>query len=217
MKNRLIGLVVFTLLIAATVFPVAGIISINNTRPADSYNDSDTVLEQELKDSSENEEPNVPVPMPCGTKTGYLSIPPTAFVPMNSSSFFENKGFGLYGEDFFSAPVLLPHKATIKNITYYFNNEAPASFLLYLYRSHMDGNIDEMGYVFANKSGVASCWTDDIEYAEIDNSMYSYYLMTGLMEGMGCYGVVIGYTYVKDSSSVNLYGQDSIVTKIIVK
>ena len=80
----------------------------------------------------------------------------------------------------------------------------------------MDGNIDEMGYVFANKSGTASCWSNSIDYAEIDNSIYSYYLMTGLMEGMGLYGMVIEYNYNVDSSSLYLYWQDSILTKIIV-
>ena len=90
MKKRLLGLFICTLLTLAAVLQVAGIININNTRPTDSYIDSNTNLEQGLEDSSENEEPIEPVPMPCGTKTGYLSIPPTAFTPMNCTSFFEN-------------------------------------------------------------------------------------------------------------------------------
>ena len=53
MKNKLVGIIVCMLLTAAAVLPAAGIINISNTKPADSYIDSDTMLKQDIEDSSE--------------------------------------------------------------------------------------------------------------------------------------------------------------------
>ena len=207
MKTKIIGILVCTLVTAAAVLPAAGIMNISNTKPANSYIDSDTVLEQGIEDSSEIDEPDNPAPMPRCTLTGYLSIPPAAFTPRNHDTYFENKGFILYGDDDdpeFVAPVYLPHGATVTNITYYWINEAPASFRLYLYRNHMNGITDEMALVWVLDSGTGSSWTDEIDYADIDNSLYSYYIRTSLITDMGCYGVVIEYSYTRGSSSVSM-------------
>lgn len=217
MQKKIIGVFFSMLLTVAAVLPAAGIINISNTKPVDSYISSDTVLEQEIEDSSEIDEPDETVPMPHCTKTGYLSITAAAFTPRTNNSYVENDGYLLYGEDNFVAPVYLPHKATITNLTYYWINEAPASSLIYLYRNQMNGDVDEMAYAWCCGEGTGSDWTDEIYYAEIDNSMYSYYVEISIIPGMGCYGVVIEYTYPKGSSSVSMYEEESQVPNSIVR
>ena len=204
MIRKLVGILVSTLLIAAAVLPAVGIINISNNKPVNSYIDSNNVLEQEIEDSQGINEPDEPLPRPPCNKTGYLSIPAAAFTPRNNNTYIENKGYLLYGKDMFVAPVYLPHKATVTNITFYWINEATASFRLYLYRNHMNGITDEMALVWVLDSGTGSSWTDEIDYADIDNSLYSYYLEIGIFQYMGCYGIIIEYTYTSGSSSVSM-------------
>jgi len=176
MQKKIIGVLISMLLTLAAVLPAAGIINISNTKSVDSYISSYAFIELEIEDSTEKNEPDNPEPLPHGTKIGYLSIPAAAFTPRTDNSYVENSGYLVYGDDNFVAPVYLPHKATVTNLTYYWINEAPASSILYFYRNQMNGSVDEMAYAWCCGEGTGSDWTDEILYAEIDNSMNSYYI-----------------------------------------
>ncbi len=218
MKKKILGIFVCMLLIATAVLPASGIMTISTTKKVECSLSSDVAEESSVEIVSKIEEQGDTTPRPAATKTGYLSIPAAAFTPRNNNTYVENYGYRLSGEVFFVAPVNLPHRATVTNLTYYWINEAPASARLHLSRSYMNGSIDEMANAWISGSGNGSSWDDTIDYADIDNSLYSYYLEFFIGPDMGCYGVIIEYTYTSGVSLVSMdEGEENQVSNVAVR
>ena len=68
--KKIVGILVCMLVIAAAVLPVAGIMTINNTKKMESSFNSDDDIKQQREDSTEINELNENTPMPLATKTG---------------------------------------------------------------------------------------------------------------------------------------------------
>jgi hypothetical protein len=71
----------------------------------------------------------------------------------------------------------------------------------------MDGTKEVMANTASSGGGgVGSSYDDTIDYNDIDNSLYSYYLTLDILSTSGqvwCYGVIIEYNYEVEGSSVN--------------
>ena len=211
MKKKFVGTLVCMLLITAAVLSATGIMINSSSNVADSYIDHKTLLDNEIS------EPAEPAPEPAVTKTGYLSIPAAAFNPKYNDVYYKNSGYHVTGQAYFVAPVYLPHGVTVKKMTYYWVNEVPASAWLFLSRNYMDGTTEDMAnaWIDGGVTGNGNDTTDKIDYPEIDNSLYSYYLELCLDVGMGCYGVIIEYNYKCGSSSQDITeGEYSLVPNI---
>ena len=137
--------------------------------------------------------------------TSYLSIPAAAFVPQyNYDAETYNGGSivrtlsGSY--DIFNAPVQLPHGATVTKMTvYWYDNYAGDNGTIALRRSSFSLFPLTMAEVTTSGSGGNGSGVDStIDYAQIDNSQYTYYLTAQLptdgTDYVGLYGVVIEYT-----------------------
>ncbi len=138
--------------------------------------------------------------------TSYLSIPAAAFVPQyNYNAQTYNGGSivrtlsGSY--NIFNAPVQLPHGATVTKMTvYWYDDYAGDDGTITLRRSSLSSIFtNEMAKVTTSGSGGNGNGEDTtINYAQIDNSQYTYYLTAQLpTDGtnyVGLYGVIIEYT-----------------------
>jgi hypothetical protein len=210
MNSKMVGILVCMLVATVAVLPASGIFTMGATKKMESSFNSDDSLERKIS------EPNDPVPEPATTEIDYLSIPAAAFTPRNNDMYVKNEGYYLTGEGFFVAPVYLPHGVTVTNLSYYWKNEAPACARLHLSRNYMDGTAEEMAntWISGNVHGNGFSWTDRIDYAEIDNSLYSYFLELGIGSDMRCYGVTIEYTHTSGGNSEDMvYSEESQVSK----
>ena len=141
---------------------------------------------------------------PAGT--GYISVPAAAFVPSHYLVNYTNDGWQMYlntiysPDDAFSAPVHLPHGATVTKLTLnYCDNDADyedkVNVALWACR---DGSATNMAYVDSNDDGIGSVSTDSISQAVVDNSQYSYMLkvlITDYGEDLAFHEVLIEFTY----------------------
>ena len=137
--------------------------------------------------------------------TSYLSIPAAAFVPQYNYSAQTYNGGSLVrtlsgSYDIFNAPVQLPHGATVTKMTvYWYDNYAGGDGTIALRRSSFSLFPFTMAEVTTSGSGGNGNGVDStIDYAQIDNSQYTYYLTAQLptdgTDYVGLYGVVIEYT-----------------------
>ena len=134
---------------------------------------------------------------------GYVSIPAAAFQPETSTAQYNNFGYYLHNaydnDQFYSAPVQLPHGVTVTKLTFYFfdNSSAVGDWgSVTLGRSNNNVSIpSNMAYAVTNNSGNSSTYDDSIDFASIDNSQYSYILYLDLHSSVvWAYTVVIEYT-----------------------
>jgi len=115
--------------------------------------------------------------------TGYVSIPASAFISANPQSDLvqistsllnldDTRNLGFYGA------VQLPHGVTVTNVTFYWHDaNAGLDFDCALWRIRGDGSIDDMTYATSSGSAGAGSTVDTtIDFAEIDNSQYTYLL-----------------------------------------
>ena len=213
MNKKIVGILICTLLIAVAVIPATSLMTISNKKPVESSLSSDIELEQKAKSSQKNE-PIENDPLPEGTKTGHLSIPAAAFTPRDNDMYVKNIGHELTGDGFFVAPVYLPQGVTVTNLSYYWRNEMSASARSHLSRNYMDGTADELANVWIDGGvyGNGFTWTENIDFAEIDNSKYSYFIELGIGlcedERMYVYGFIIEYTYETGGSSEEMAGSE---------
>ena len=141
---------------------------------------------------------------PAGT--GYISVPAAAFVPSHYLVNYTNDGWRLYLntiyslDDAFSAPVHLPHGATVTKMTLnYCDNDADyEDKIIVALWACRDGSTTNMADLSSNDDGVGSVSTDSISDAVVDNSQYSYMLkvwITDSGEDLAFHEVLIEYTY----------------------
>jgi len=114
------------------------------------------------------------------TVTSYVSVSAAAFVPVKSTTNFDNWGYFLMNNDaitrLFEGSVQLPNGATVTKVTFYWYDIGTGDILLYLYRYNEAGNL-EMAYMASSGTpGIGSSYDKTIDYATVDNSRYAYYL-----------------------------------------
>ncbi len=145
-----------------------------------------------------------------GVKTGYITLPASAFQRTKNDRDYEDVGhYYKTTTGSFSAPysnfaaVQLPHAATITRVTGYFYTDAAMAegdnrVALYLYRSNFTGTEQQMASMVNGAvpgSSFFELFDDTISNAQINNLSYCYYLefLTPAMFQIN--GVTIQYTF----------------------
>ncbi len=138
------------------------------------------------------------------SRTGYFSVPSSAFRPQNNTQVYNEAGDRLLstGAGSFHAPVALPHGAVVTRMTFYWDDRNATSdmdcslvqSLLSTNGTYFMADASSSGW-----SGEGSSYDDSINSNEatIDNSQYMYYLTVEFPAGgsMWARGVLIEYTY----------------------
>ena len=199
MRKKIVGIFVCTLVLAATVLPVAGIMTISNNKNIEKTVNSDTTIIQNLDDSQNTNNPKENTPQPAATKTGYLSMPAAAFQPFSDSTDYTNYGTWIYGTDQFIAPVYLPHDAIVTRVTVYWRDVSASDlqFILIKYPLGSDTEINMAEGLSSGSSGEGTTVDDTIVDGKIDNIGHSYFFWVALMAGpnIKLRNVLIEYTY----------------------
>ena len=148
--------------------------------------------------------------------TGYLSVPPDAFVPKESSTTWFNNGASLYtaaaSEVVFFAPVFLPHGAVIKNVLLEATDNSTDGFV----RAHLAQTVsyNNMASVIADVQTSISGADGEQQIAcgildwTVDNQNHSYYIGLQIDNGTaGAYQcafhkVMITYEYNSKNATV---------------
>jgi len=115
---------------------------------------------------------------------GLISIPASAFAPQYSTDNARIDNFLWNYEDsgnvYFMAPVLLPHNATVTNVTSYWVDSGDSIIYCNLYRSYQISNQLMASMQSAGAPGYSSDYDDTIEYATVDNGQHAYYLYVAI-------------------------------------
>jgi len=115
---------------------------------------------------------------------GLISIPASAFAPQYSTDNARIDNFLWNYEDsgnvYFMAPVLLPHNATVTNVTSYWVDSGDSVIYCNLYRSYSISNQLMAGMQSAGSPGYSSDYDETIEYATVDNGQHAYYLYVAI-------------------------------------
>jgi hypothetical protein len=138
------------------------------------------------------------------TKQGRISVSPAAFQPWKDTYQYERKGRGMHttsGEHYY-APVYLPDGATVTTMTFYYRDDvATAGQVTMQLKRGPVGNTatDIMAEVASVNGGYGSDHDDTIDYAQINNDGYTYWLYAqfagALDENRRIMAVVIEYGY----------------------
>ena len=139
------------------------------------------------------------------TKTGFVMVPAAAFVPCYGYiDNWENTGGSVKGTTYFVAPVYLRHGATVTALHFHWFDGIAADGSVHLVRYDNLGN--EVILAEASTMGSTGYFvTKDftIDYADVDNFYYGYYLFFFSNE-VSLMRVVIEYSYTTGSSSTDL-------------
>jgi len=141
------------------------------------------------------------------TKTGFLSIPASAFNPKNNTMTYYSEGLYIMGTGTFYAPVYLPNEAIVTKLTFHWlDNLESKDGLLELWRGGIEGgwaeHMTEVG-TYGKEVLVKNSSVDEIYHATIDHANYTYYLTFRSSFGIYCDTVQIEYTFVTGGSSVD--------------
>jgi len=148
-------------------------------------------------------------------KTSYVAVATSAFIPegLNDTGHvkYDNEGFYLKNEDndwqWFTAPVQLPHGATVTELRVGWRDGSNETAVLKLMRRSMS-HVAQWPVLMAEVESVGSLGSirevilsdDTINYALVDNYNYTYYLEARLppqAEDIQLKGVVIVYEITK--------------------
>ena len=116
-------------------------------------------------------------------KKGYISVPPAAFVPVDSNWRVLTTNYLANYETFIVTcfgSVQLPQGATVTNITVYWRDIGTQAVMTRLRRYNLTG-FTEMAYIESTGDfGFGSSYDDTIDSETIDNSKYYYYMDVGI-------------------------------------
>jgi hypothetical protein len=140
------------------------------------------------------------------TRTGHISISPSAFQPHTESYQFARTGYMLYttSGDTYNAPVSLPDGSTVTKVTFYFrNSSASEDVTMSLRRGEVPSStirtMAQVNSIYTTAhNGYANDDDDIIDYAKIDNENYKYWLQAefdGTGSTLQVTAVVIEYQY----------------------
>lgn len=134
------------------------------------------------------------------TPTQFLSIPPAAFIPFNSSTVYNHNGYALFcgGYCVLDTPVYLDQGMVVSKVTLYYYDyvDSSADLTLQLFRTDNVGNHSYMAELDSGDDGTDSTSDSTINYAVIDNINYAYTLALSINSGGAMYyRAVIEYSY----------------------
>ena len=136
--------------------------------------------------------------------TSVINVPPSACIPHDSGMGYENNGSyvrrtsgGILAIPSFTAPVYLPHDATMTRITMFFDAGCPftaGDVVCKLYRSDHNGSrLELVELAPAGPGGIGSASSTTISPAGVDDSQYNYYLDLWLGTCFDFLGATIEY------------------------
>ncbi|HEB12806.1 MAG TPA: hypothetical protein ENI11_03915 [Actinobacteria bacterium] len=143
-------------------------------------------------------------------KTGYLSIPVSALVPLEDGYNYE-RGFNLHmiaGAGQFQAPVYLPQGAVVTKVRYNYKDDVIGKDTsIELSRvNNLNNSVDSMAGP-PPASSDSPAWQvltySSINYATINNNSYAYYVfvwLSGADTDLRAGNIVINYTYTSPGS-----------------
>ena len=133
---------------------------------------------------------------------GFISIPAAAFEPREDEHDYYNTGWSLSlnsgSEEVFVAALALPHGATATNMTLYYADDSSdvGDYVEAYFRRAEFGTPGTLVFVTSGNDGNGSASDAPFQYADIDNSAYSYYLELTLgSPNVAVYRVLIEYSY----------------------
>jgi hypothetical protein len=137
---------------------------------------------------------------------GFISISPSAFQPDDITlSTYRTNGSHFSGEGRFIASLQLPHRAIITNMTISADDwTTDGAVYVLMLRSEVTGEWSGSWFVMASvytgwedTPGYIVLYDDTIDYAEIDNQNYYYWLVLDISPFYSCmlYGALIEYEY----------------------
>lgn len=183
--------------LAVTIVIATLVISSTATKPI-----TKNAIENEFRVSDEDTTPE-----PLAIQTDYFSIPAAAFIPESSSMSYTGSGNLIGGEGKFYAPVYLPKDAIVTKLLffwsdYYGADDGTVSLLRYSFGAPSTTTM--AGASTSGSTGSGASEDTTIDYAEIDNSQYSYFVALDFPSALiKCYNVVIEYNYEPVSVPVN--------------
>jgi len=121
------------------------------------------------------------------TVTGYVSVSAAAFVPCNVSlSSYNFWGKAIYNYESttqdFVGPVQLPSGSTVKNLTVFWYDSGEYTVGCTMCRQEQS-SVQFMASVGSSGFGHGFSYDDTIDWATIDNSLYTYYLWMWIPPG----------------------------------
>jgi hypothetical protein len=139
------------------------------------------------------------------TRTGHISVSPSAFQPFSESYQYNRTGRRLYtdsGEHYY-APLNLPSDSTVTNMTFYYRNATASEVVTMTLKRGTVGTTDTddmatVGSTYISGDGYGNDYDDTIDYAQIDNEAYTYWLYAkfdGTGDDLRVMAVVIEYEY----------------------
>ena len=144
-------------------------------------------------------------PEPLATVTDYFSIPAAAFNPSGDIP-YSNAGTYLNAAGVFYAPVYLPNNATVTKLLFYWADYNGADDGIAKLRRYAFGGVSPANMAIAYTSGSTSSGASEdnsIDYAEIDNSQYSYFAIFEAPSTVILNNVIIEYNYEPEIVPVN--------------
>lgn len=140
------------------------------------------------------------------TRTGYLFVPAAAFGPSTGSTDFANNGesySGIMMGTGGSAPVYLPHGASVTKVTFYWADSHTTNDGFLEFRRYSPGSTSDVmavAYTAGYGGTHESSFDNSIDYPTFDNSTFAYYLkwslpLKDLSERVIGYAVLIEYSY----------------------
>ena len=209
MKKKIIGIFICTLVMAATIVSAAGIMDIRSSEESVTdlnTNSIEIYSNRQLQTNEQHEENDTPQQL--ATKTGYLAVPPAAFIPDSTYWNYQNDGYRVFGVATLIAPVYILDGATITKLEYHWIDASPTfDGYLALMVNYNTGWAEIMAECRTSGDSGHSMMTFDntIDHATIDNFHQSYYLYTLTFDQVALYGVKIEYTYVTKGTSESMF------------
>jgi hypothetical protein len=138
-------------------------------------------------------------------QTGWLSIPPAAFMPISNAYTWANFGYSLTGNTnaaCFSAAVNLPQGAKMTAFAFWYqrNDSNNGNFTIALHRQNLkSGSVDEIATIAAaNTGGVRKAFSNaitNVSLQTVNNAAYNYVINQCVSATETFYGARIAYSY----------------------
>jgi hypothetical protein len=209
MRKKSVSIFICMLVFTSVVVSAARIMNTSSTKENVNELNSDSVKNDSVEQPIIMNKQDDIQTQKVETKTGFLSIPASAFNPKNNTMTYYSEGLYIMGTGTFYAPVYLPNEAIVTKLTFHWlDNLESKDGRLELWRGGIEGGWAEgmtMEPLATHGSDgqAKNSSVDEIYHATIDNANYTYYLTLWLYFAIYCNNVQIEYTYVTGGSSVD--------------
>ncbi len=215
MAKKILVIVSCMLVLASVAVSAAEFMKISTTKSIESHPSFRSVENDSVEQATTINEQNDLLSQRGKNKTGFLSIPPGAFIPGYDSMDYYNTGLSVQGNGTFYAPVYLPNEATVTKLTFYWVDRSESKDAsLYLWRKDIgQGFAGSMALIetYGSDGSDHNSYDDEIPSDPIDNANYSYFLeLWSPDRSIACSDVLIEYTYVIGGNSVDYIQENQI-------